>query len=107
MHVESDNTHVDETEASRAMDPFVGDGTPDEAPEVLYEDSEFQPQKFWAPPTRKWLARTIVAVSGLAVEIATTDGWDKADTVMTITVVSAAMVSYVTGNDSDPGGVRK
>jgi hypothetical protein len=49
-------------------------------------------------PSRKWIARTIVALGGLATSWATTGSWDQEETVMAITVAVAAAVSYLLPN---------
>lgn len=51
-------------------------------------------------PTRKWIARTITALGGLATTVATTGGWDQEETLMAITIAVAAAVSYLVPNDA-------
>ena len=53
---------------------------------------------------KKWGARTIVAVAGLLTSWATTGTWDTEETVMAITVVSAALTSLLV-NPDEQGGV--
>lgn len=57
-------------------------------------------QASWAP-TRKWIARTVVAIAGLLTTWASTGTWDKEETIMAITIGTAALVSYLVPNGSD------
>jgi hypothetical protein len=52
-------------------------------------------------PTRKWMARTAVAIAGLASTAVSTGAWDKEESLMAITVVLAAVVSYLTPNETE------
>lgn len=49
-------------------------------------------------PTRKWWAARVTAVTGLAAMWATTGSWDQEETVAAITLVSAALLSWLTPN---------
>jgi hypothetical protein len=56
-------------------------------------------------PSRKWFAARITAIAGLAIMWVTTGTWDQEETVMAITVVSAALIAWLTPNaDTGPGG---
>ena len=95
----ADDKHVDPVEfQDAALDPAVGDGTPDTAPDCLHLDEEWQPPTSWTP-TRKWMARTVVAVGGLATTVATTGSWDQEHTLFAITAVVAAVTSYLLPSD--------
>jgi hypothetical protein len=54
-------------------------------------------------PSRKWFASRITAITGLVIMWVTTGTWDQEETVMAITVVSAALIAWLTPNDTpDP-----
>ena len=103
--VVADHTHVSIPEAVQADSKEFASGSPETAQEVMYDDPEWSQPVYFGKPTRKWVARTITAVTGLAIEVLSTGPWDRADTIMAVTVVSAATLSYVLSNDSAPGGV--
>lgn len=64
------------------------------------------PKKKSSLPTRKWAARTVVALGGLATTWASTGGWETEETLMAITIAVAAVTSYLVPNgDENPGGV--
>jgi len=95
---EHDHTHIDPAEAAQADDPNVGTGTPDSAPDELLIDVGWKEPTNWIP-SRKWLAATVVAVTGLLTTWATTGSWDQEETLMAITIVSARLVAYLIPNE--------
>jgi hypothetical protein len=97
-HTVADHDHVDSAERHQALDPHVGDGTPDAAPDTLHIDDTWEPPASWLP-TRKWLARTVVAAGGLASTWAAVGEWSADLTGALITAVVAALVSYLVPND--------
>lgn len=50
-------------------------------------------------PSRKWFTARVTALAGLATMWATTGSWDTEETLMAITVVSAAALAYRVKND--------
>ncbi len=49
---------------------------------------------------KKWLAARVTALAGLAVMVVNSGSWDKEETIMVITIVAAAAVSYLTPVDA-------
>ncbi len=56
-------------------------------------------------PTRKWIVRTVTSLTGFAIMWATTGSWDTEETVAMITIVSAAIISYLVPNTEDNNGI--
>ena len=54
-------------------------------------------------PSRKWIAARITAITGLVLMLITTGSWDQEESVMALTIVSAALVSWLTPNAEPPG----
>ena len=48
--------------------------------------------------TRKWIAARVTAVTGLLVMWITTGSWDTEESVMAVTVVSAAIIALLVPN---------
>lgn len=64
-------------------------------------------QKTTYLPTRKWLANTVLAYTGLLTAWATS-GWQQTTTLMAITVTSGAVVAYLLPNsDKEPVAQRR
>ncbi len=96
---EADHKHVSAAEAAEALDPSVGSGVPQTAPDVLYVDAEHEPPTSWRP-TRKWLAATVTAGVGL-VTLFAQHGWhfDEHTTIATATIVGQRIISYLIPNE--------
>lgn len=96
---EADHKHVSPAEAGEALDPSVGSGVPQTAPDVLYVDAEHEPPVSWRP-TRKWLAATTVA-AGTVVTLYAQHGWhwDEHTSVPTVGLVVQRAVSYWLPNE--------
>lgn len=54
----------------------------------------------WAP-SRKWIARTIVALGGLAIMALTTGSWDAEESIALVTLIVGAATSYLLPNADD------
>ena len=50
---------------------------------------------------KKWAARTIVSIGGLATMYLTTGAWDTEESVMTVTIIVAAATSFLLPPDAD------
>jgi hypothetical protein len=57
----------------------------------------------WTAPSRKWLAARVTALAGLATLVATNGTWTQEATIMSITMVSAALIAYLLPNAEDGG----
>lgn len=109
MDTHANMKHVDESEARDALDPDVGDGTPDTAPFLDTDDGDWQePGPAWRKwmPTRKWWAATITGAGTVAVMLWTGDGINTdEEKILVIGLAIQRLVSYVTPNDDTIGGV--
>lgn len=57
-------------------------------------------------PTRKWIARTIVGLIGVATMYVTTGTWDTEESLAILTLVAGASTSYLLPNAEDNTGVE-
>lgn len=55
--------------------------------------------------TRKWMARTVVAIGGLATMFLTTGTWDTEESLMAVTIVVGAITSLLVPNEAGNSGV--
>lgn len=89
-----DERHVSQVERADALDPSIGEGLPNTAPDRVPDDSDWD--NWTWKPSRKLVVRTITALIGLATMWATTGTWDTEETVMALTIVGATAVHYFT-----------
>lgn len=52
-------------------------------------------------PSRKWFAARVVALTTLATTWATTGSWDREETLFTIGIASAALLSWLVPNKDE------
>lgn len=98
--------HVSEEELADALNPDIGDGTPDTAPEKEYIDPDWVQTEGTHMPTRKWLAARVTALAGLIVLfIAHSWHFDEHTVIPLGAFIAEALVSYGVTNDPTPGGV--
>ncbi len=57
-------------------------------------------------PTRKWLARTVIGVSGVVAMYLTTKGWDVEESIAALTLATGAATSYLLPNESSNDGTE-
>ena len=92
-------------EQDDALDPTVGDGTPETAPERpagawnhLAEGTSWR-------PTRKWIGGLVTGLAGVAASWIVTGAFDDVERGMVGTLITSLAAAYWVSNDPTPGGV--
>lgn len=98
-----DTRHVSPDERADAVNPDVGDGTPDTAPELLPSNDDWQGFSF--KPTRKWVVGLAGAVSSILASWIVTGAFDDVERGMVGASLATLVPAYWTRNSPTPGGV--
>lgn len=92
-----DERHVSLDERNEALDPNVGDGTAETAPERAADDWAELAGASWRP-TRKWVAAAGTGLLSIAATAVSTGDWDAVETGQVITLASGLLVAYLFPN---------
>ena len=103
MNPDETASSLSDQERDDALNPNVGDGTPDSAPTVTPPGGD-DVLPTWKP-TKKWLAALAGALASIAASWIVTGAFDDVERGMAATALVSLVAAYFKGNDPTPGGV--